>query len=190
MITIGSLVQAISVLGLVMLWATNVTQIAIAWTIGTAAYTMLYCLFAFLAVREVGGHWEDLGGSAQVVINAARNAARRTRLTATSQQRALGMLERLAEEQRAVDVYWQSQLSTTTTQGLFSIAAFRAAERQRQELRRGTDLARGASAPIKDREHRQAFELLFKMAQLQRTEGDGEGNNHRRSPRDRSGPGE
>jgi O-antigen/teichoic acid export membrane protein len=185
MLTIGSLVQAISVLGLVMLWATNVTQIAIAWTVGTAAYTILYCLFAFLAVREVGGRWEDLGGPQSVPVDAASREA----LTATSQQRALGMLTTLAEQQRPVDTYKPYHLSVTASQGLFSIAAFRAAERQRQELMTNADRPSGARAPIEDREHRQAFELLFKMAELQRTEADSPGNGDvRRSPEDRSGP--
>jgi O-antigen/teichoic acid export membrane protein len=185
MITIGSLVQAISVLGLVMLWATNVTQIAIAWTVGTAAYTILYCFFAFLAVREVGGRWENLGGPQSVPVDAASRAA----LTATSQQRALGMLTTLAEQQRPVDTYKPYHLSVTASQGLFSIAAFRAAERQRQELMRNADPPREARAPIEDREHREAFELLFKMAEQQRTEAGSPGNGDvRRSREDRSGP--
>jgi O-antigen/teichoic acid export membrane protein len=184
MITIGSLVQAISVLGLVMLWATNVTQIAIAWTIGSAAYTILYCLFAYLAVREVGGRWEDLGGAQSVPVDAAT----RGELTATSQQRALSMLATLAEQQRPVDTYKPYHNSVTASQGLFSIAAFRAAERQRQEFMTGADRARQAAAPIEDRGHRKAFELLFKMAELQKTEAGSGGNDVRRSPEDRSGP--
>lgn len=184
MITIGSFVQAITVLGLVMLWATNVTQIAIAWTVGTAAYTMLYCLFAFLAIREVGGRWENLGGALPVPVDAATSAE----LTATSQLRALNMLTTLAEQQRTVDTYKPYHSLVTVSQGLFSVGAFRAAERQRQELMRDAGLSRKAAAPIEDRGHRQAFELLFKMAELQRTEADGPGNDRRRSPRDRSGP--
>jgi O-antigen/teichoic acid export membrane protein len=184
MITIGSLVQATSVLGLVLLWATNVTQIAIAWTIGSAAYTILYCLFAFLAVREVGGRWEDLGGTQSVPVDAATSGD----LSATSQQRALSMLETLAEQQRPVDTYKPYHLTVTASQGMFSIAAFRAAERQRQEFLTGANQARKAAAPIEDRGHRKAFELLFKMAELQRTEAGSAGDDLRRSPENRPRP--
>jgi hypothetical protein len=193
MITIGSLVEAITVLGLVMVWATNVTQIAIAWAIANAAYTVLYCLFAFLALREVGGRWEDLGGIQPVLADTATPAE----LTATSQLRALNMLTSLAEEQRAADVYWPYYPSMTATQGLFSIAAFRAAERQRRENTGAADVAREARPPgtarpsSEDREHRQAFELLFKMAEQQRTKPDSPDkdlNDFRRSTQDRSKP--
>jgi O-antigen/teichoic acid export membrane protein len=193
MITIGSLVEAITVLVLVMVWATNVTQIAIAWTIANAAYTVLYCLFAFLALREVGGRWEDLGGVQPVLTDTSAPADP----TATSQLRALNMLATLAEEQRAADVYWPYYPSMTATQGLFSIAAFRAAERQRRENTGGADSAREARPPrdarpaSDDREHRQAFELLFKMAELQRTKPDSPDNvlsDSRRLSRDRPRP--
>jgi hypothetical protein len=198
MITIGSLVQAIFVLGLVMLWATNVTQIAIAWTVGTAAYTILYCLFAFIAIREVDGRWEDLGGAQPVAVDAASSAE----LTATSQQRALSMLATLSEQQRPVDIY-KPYAATTASQGLFSVAAFRAAERQRAEFMARADQASGASgareaagpraprqaaAPIADHGHRKAFELLFKMAELQRTEAGSAGDDPRRSPENRPRP--
>lgn len=184
MITIGSLVQAVTVLGLVLLWATNVTQIAIAWTVGCAAYTVLYCFFAYLAIREVGGRWEDLGGPELAAIDAARRAG----LTATSQQRALNVLTTLAEEQRTVDMYRPYHPSVTESRGLFSIAALHAAERRRQESITGANPAREARPPSEDREHRQAFELLFRMAELQRTERGGPGNDlngSRRSPRER-----
>jgi len=162
-ITIGSTVQAVIVLGLVLLWATNVTQIAIAWTAGCAAYTVLYCFFAYFAIREVDGHWEDLGGTEPAAIDAARRAG----LTATSQQRALNMLTTLAEQQHTVDMY---RPSLTESRGLYSIAAFHAAERQRQESITAANPGGGTRPPSEDREHRQAFELLFMMAELQRTE--------------------
>lgn len=168
MITIGSLVQALTVLGLVLLWAANVTQIAIAWTAGTTAYTVLYCLFAYLAIREVDGRWEDLGGTEPAAIDAARRAG----LTATSQQRALNVLASVAEEQRAVDMYRPYYPSLTESQGLFSIAALHAAERRRMESLAGASSPRPARPPSEDREHRQAFELLFKMAELQRADRD------------------
>jgi hypothetical protein len=165
-ITIGSIVQAVTVLGLVLLWATNVTQIAIAWTIGCAAYTVLYCFFAYFAIREVDGRWEDLGGTEPAAIDAARRAG----LTATSQQRALSMLTTLAEQQQQVDMYRPYRPSLTESRGLYSIAALHAAERRRQESLTGASQRGGTRPPSEDREHRQAFELLFMMAELQRTE--------------------
>jgi O-antigen/teichoic acid export membrane protein len=190
MLMIGSLVEAITVLGLVMVWATNVTQVAIAWTIANAAYTVLYCLFAFLALREVDGRWQDLGGPQPVPAGTATSAE----LTASSQMRALNMLETMAKQQQAVDMYLPYHPSVTATQGLFSIAAFRAAERQRQQYSRDTDAVHATRPtskerpPSEDREHRQAFELLFKMAELQRTEPGSTVNDlkdSRRLPQDR-----
>ena len=189
MVTIVNLVDAVVVLGLVMLWATNVTQIAIAWTIGDVGNTLLFGFFAFLAVREVGGRLEYLGD------RPAAAAATRDRLTATSQHRGLGMLLTLAEQQGTVDAYRSYNPSLTATQGLFSIAALQVAERQRQELSGRADPARKTGRPIEEGEHRTAFELLFKMAEAQRTEPGSPGNDNGngtndlgRQPRDRPRP--
>ena len=103
MITIVNVVDAVIVLGLVTLWATNVTQIAIAWLVGDVGNTLLFGFFALVALRQVGGRWEDLGGS-------AAPAPRRppASLSATSQLRALGMLATLAEQQDAVGRHVQA----------------------------------------------------------------------------------
>jgi O-antigen/teichoic acid export membrane protein len=169
MITIVNVVDAVIVLGLVMLWATNVTQIAMAWVIGDLGNTVLFGFFAFVALRQVGGRWEDLGGGA------ASNAAPvPTSLSATSQLRALGMLVTLAEQQNAVDMYKPYHNSLTDSQGLFSIVALQAAERQRQRFinesgtpPRDTPQPPDGSAAA----HQQALELLFGMAERQRATG-------------------
>lgn len=190
MVTIVNLVDAIVVLGLVMLWATNVTQIAIAWMIGDVGNTVLFGFFAFLAVREVGGRFEELGGDEAA---AAVDAAVPAELTATSQQRALGVLATLAEQQRAVDSRFRPyRPSLTDSQGLFTIAALHAAERQRERILRSTAmnpiadpkpatagprtarpgpdrLARRASEDV---EHQRAFDLLFRLSELQRSQPD------------------
>jgi O-antigen/teichoic acid export membrane protein len=177
MVTIVNLVDAVVVLGLVTLWATNVTQIAIAWTIGDVGNTLLFGFFAFLAVREVGGRLEYLGDRP-----AGASAATLADPSATSQLRALDALATMAEQQNAADTYRPYYPSMTATTGLFSIAAFRAAEQQRQESMKGAEPARETRPPSvvrppsEDRQHRQAFELLFKMAEAQRTEPGGEGN--------------
>src|SRR6201986_2763555 len=88
------------------------------------------------------------------------------------------MLLTTAERQGRVDAYRSATPSLTATQGLFSIAAFQAAERQRQELSGGADPARKTGRPIEDGEHRTAFELLFKMAEAQRTGPGSRGNDN------------
>lgn len=62
MMTIVNGINAVVVLGLVAFWATNVADVAIAWTIGDICNTVFFGLFALLALRQVGGRWEDLGG--------------------------------------------------------------------------------------------------------------------------------
>lgn len=184
MITIVNLVDALIVFSMVMLWASNVTQIAVVWTIGDVGNTVLFGFFAFLAIREVGGRLEDLGGTEPAAVDAARRA----QVTATSQQRAVGMLTTLAEQQRMVDMYRPYHPSMTATQGLFSVAALRAAEWRRQESVMGANPARETRSPGEDREHRQAFALLFMMAELQRGERgspDNDLSDFRRLPEER-----
>jgi hypothetical protein len=62
MMTIVNGINAVVVLGLVAFWATNVPDVAIAWTIGDICNTVFFGLFALLALRQVGGRWEELGG--------------------------------------------------------------------------------------------------------------------------------
>jgi O-antigen/teichoic acid export membrane protein len=62
MMTIVNGINAVVVLGLVAFWATNVADVAIAWTIGDICNTVFFGLFALLALRQVGGRWEELGG--------------------------------------------------------------------------------------------------------------------------------
>jgi O-antigen/teichoic acid export membrane protein len=87
-ITFVNFVDAAIVLGLVLLWARAVNQVAIAWTIGEVGNDVLFGLFAFLALHEVGWRWEDLGGT-----QARREDTPLSRtVTATGQLRALGKL--------------------------------------------------------------------------------------------------
>ena len=180
MITIVNVVDAVIVLGLVLLWATNVTQIAIAWVVGDVGNTLLFGFFAFVALREVGGRWEDLGGGAP-----SSAAQVPTSLSATSQLRALGLLATLAEQQNAVDMYKPYHNSLTDSQGLFSIAALQAAERQRQRFLNESEARRNDAPKTPDESaaaHQQSFELLFKMAERQRATGLTEPAEHPRMP--------
>jgi O-antigen/teichoic acid export membrane protein len=61
MMTIVNAINAVVVLGLVGFWATNVADVAIAWMIGDICNTVFFGLFAILALRQVGGRWEELG---------------------------------------------------------------------------------------------------------------------------------
>jgi O-antigen/teichoic acid export membrane protein len=170
MITIVNVIDAVIVLGLVTLWATNVTQIAIAWLVGDVGNTLLFGFFAFVALRQVGGRWEDLGAGA--APGPARPPAS---LSATSQLRALGMLATLAEQQDAVDIYKPYHNSLTDSQGLFSIVALQAAERRRQRLLHQSEpeTPPPASTPATPDEstaaHQRALNLLFTLAEQQRT---------------------
>ena len=59
--TIVNAINAVMVIGMVAVWATNAKEIAIAWAIGDVANTVLFGVFALLAVLEVGGRLERLG---------------------------------------------------------------------------------------------------------------------------------
>jgi O-antigen/teichoic acid export membrane protein len=66
MMTIVNVINAVVVLGLVAFWATNVADVAIAWVIGDVCNTVFFGLFAFLALRQVGGRWEELGDGSRM----------------------------------------------------------------------------------------------------------------------------
>ena len=166
MMTIVNVVDAVIVIGMVAFWATNATDMAISWAVGDVGNTLLIGVFAFFAVRQVGGHWEKLG-EGQVPSASEPPEA----LSETSQQSAaVDMLATVAEQQHGVETYRPYRPSLTDSSGLFSIVAVRAAERQRE-------LAGGGSSPESPvfesvaETHRRALELLFSMAEQQRAAG-------------------
>ena len=180
MITIVNVVDAIIVLGLVSVWATNVTQVAIAWVIGDIGNTVLFGFFAFVALREVGWRWEDLGRT--VEPDAPRTPAS---LSATSQMRAVGKLVTLAEQQNAVDMFRPYHNSLTDSQGLFSIVALQAAERQRQRFIDESEAFPGDAPQTPAQSaaaQQQAFDLLFALAARQRATRHTEPAGHPRAP--------
>ena len=171
MMTIVNLVQAIIVLGITLVWATNVTDVAIAWIVGDVGDTVLFAVFAFLALREVGGRWEDLGGVTAPAADPVPGS-----LTATAQMRSLSMLVTLAEQQQTADMYKPYHNSLTDSQGLFSIVALQAAERRRQRFIQESEAAAAAEelphTPDQSAaQHQQALELLFTLAERQREPG-------------------
>ena len=178
MITIVNIVDAVIVIGMVALWATKVVDVAIAWTVGDVANTVLFGLFAYLALREVGGRWEELGENQVSSADAVPKLQ-----SATGQQQALGMLVTLAEQQRAADMYKPHNYSMTNSQALFSIAALRAAERQREEfINRGSPTADKAPSGLAETDQ-QALDLLFTLAKLQQDAGHARPGHHQRSVR-------
>lgn len=168
MVTIVNVVDAIIVLGITLVWATNVTDVAIAWMIGDVGNTVLFAFFAFVALRQVGWRWDLLGG---VSMPAADPVPRS--LSATTQMRSLNMLVTLAEQQQTADIYKPYHNSLTDSQGLFSIVALQAAERQRQRFIKESAAAaaaeEGPQTPDQSvAQHQQALELLFTLAERQR----------------------
>lgn len=104
-ITAVNIVDAVIVLGLATGWAATPSQLAIAWFIGDIANTALFGLFAYLALREVGYRYEDLGADqqpqvAQVPVPAAASYA----LMPASLRQAFEVLADIAERQRIAQV--------------------------------------------------------------------------------------
>jgi O-antigen/teichoic acid export membrane protein len=182
-LTVVNIINAVVVLGLVAFWATNVVEVAIAWTIGDIVNTVFFGLFAFIALRQVGGRWEKLGGESlggESQAAAATAGVREPLLSATSQLRALDLLSTLAQQQRAAQMYRPSNMRLTDAEGLFSIAAMRAADRQTRQVLRGTASpvtgisggAPGGSAGDRNHDgsrpaHEQALNVLFDLAARQ-----------------------
>jgi len=171
-ITVVNVVNAIVVLGMVLLWAKNVDEIALSWVVGDVFNTLLFILSAFLALREVGWRWADLGAAQ------AESAVSRIPRThaPTGALQALDLLFELAERQQEARIYLPYQYPLTESRGLFTVMALQAAERERAErLKRAMsadDHARpeASGQPSRsDPQHQQAFDLLFKMAEQQRS---------------------
>jgi hypothetical protein len=166
LLTVVNAIDAVIVIGLVGLWATNATDIAIAWTIGDVANTVLFGAFAFLAVREVGGRLDKLGGD-----QVSDTSVLTEKLSVGSQQSALDLLVTLAQQQRSVDMhsmYKPYSPALTSPQGIYSLAALQAAE-QRLLARPATSRRGEASGGVADTH--QALDLLFTMAEHQRAAG-------------------
>ena len=85
------------------MWARGADDVAISWAIGDVFNTVLFGLFAFLAIRQVGGQWETLGSAHGEVSSSADTSSPLSTSQVSvinSQQQALEMLFMLAERQR------------------------------------------------------------------------------------------
>jgi O-antigen/teichoic acid export membrane protein len=96
-ITIINFIDAVIVLGMTSVWANGIQDVAISWVVGDISNTVLFALFAFIALHQVRGRWEDLGGPrAKATLSIAGSPT----LTMNPQQRGIEALVMLAEAQR------------------------------------------------------------------------------------------
>jgi hypothetical protein len=176
--TFVNVVNAVVILGMVMLWARNVNEIAIAWTVGDVCNTVLFFSAALFALREVGWRWDNLGGTQAESAVAPIPLSHRP----TGGLPALNLLITIAEQQQEARIYFPRRNPLTDSHGLFTVMAFQAAERQRAESLKRANPAladsharRAPQAPRppsrSDPQHEQAFDVLFKMAERQRAAG-------------------
>jgi O-antigen/teichoic acid export membrane protein len=61
-LTIINSINAVIVLGLALAWATSASDVAICWLFGEIANVVLLGLFALIALQQVRGRWDALGG--------------------------------------------------------------------------------------------------------------------------------
>jgi O-antigen/teichoic acid export membrane protein len=179
MLTIANAVDAIIVLGLVLVWAANDNEIAISWAVGEVGNVLLFSIFVFRSLREVDWRWEDLGGAhAESTISPLSHSP-----SATAQLQALQTLMAIADQQRAAemaDTWLRRQYLLTDSRSLFTLGALRAAELRREQamMKQSApvrDVSPSLDAPpqsaASDVSHQQAFDVLFKMAERQRNAG-------------------
>jgi O-antigen/teichoic acid export membrane protein len=124
-ITIVNVIDAVIVLGMAGGWATDARGVAISWFVGDIANTVFFGLFAYLALRQVGFRFADLGG------REAASAAERVRPVGApgSVEQALEVLTSIAEQQRLA-AGRQPYLNLTEPQGLFTALALEESERE------------------------------------------------------------
>ncbi len=96
LITAVNIVDAIIILGLAAVWATTPSQVAIAWFIGDMANTVLFGLFALLALREVGFRYEALGADQEPRVSSVPVSP----VAVSPAAAAFGVLADIAERQR------------------------------------------------------------------------------------------
>lgn len=129
-ITVVNVIDAIIVLGMAGAWATDARGVAISWFVGDVANTIFFGLFAFLALREVGFRFEDLGSpEAPPVAQQVRPVA-----VPDSVGEALEVLTSIAEQQR-VAAGRQPYLNLTDSKGLYTALALQESEREWSQRR-------------------------------------------------------
>lgn len=97
-ITMINLIDAMIVLGMALVWANGTEDVAISWVVGDISNTVFFGLFAFIALHQVRGQWEKLGGAR---AGTALSMAGSPTLVMDPQQRGIEELIMLAETQRS-----------------------------------------------------------------------------------------
>ena len=123
-----NVVDAIIVIGMAGLWATDSRGVAIGYFVGDVATTVLYGLFAFLALRDVGGRFEELGGDHVLEGTGAPQVP-------GALQQAFDLLSWISDQQRLGAVHEVAGYNLTEPQGLYSVLALQEAEAERQRRR-------------------------------------------------------
>jgi O-antigen/teichoic acid export membrane protein len=110
LISVVNVVDAIIVLCMAIMWAKGARDVAVSYAIGDASNTILFGLFAFLAIRQVDGRWETLGnanGEVSPRIDVSSPVSTPQVPVINSQQLGLEMLFMLAERQRISGQHFQ-----------------------------------------------------------------------------------
>jgi O-antigen/teichoic acid export membrane protein len=128
--TFINVVDAIIVVGMAAVWATSSRDVAIAYFIGDVGNTVLFGLFALLALREVGGRFEALGADQVLSATEAPRVP-----SSDSLQDAFDLLRSIAEQQRQATAQDVARYNLTEPQGLYSVLALQEAEAERQRQR-------------------------------------------------------
>lgn len=147
-----NVIDAIIVLGMAGIWATDARGVAISWFIGDIANTVFFGLFAFLALREVGFRFEDLGGPETPFVSEQV----RPIPAPGSVDQAFEVLVSIAEQQR-LGGNRQSYINLTEPRGLYTALALQESEQEEHQRRANasltatrSDLYDGNPAPGRD----------------------------------------
>jgi O-antigen/teichoic acid export membrane protein len=110
-ISIANAAAAAVVLGMALIWAKDLGEIAACWDLGVAASTILFAVFAAVAIHEVRGRWENLGGDRPGAPTSTPGVSRKD-----PQEEAMEMLFYLARLQKNKSPQWL-ELPTCRTTG-------------------------------------------------------------------------
>jgi hypothetical protein len=99
-------------LGMALLWAKDLGEIAACWDLGVAANTILFAVFAAVAIRGVRGRWENLGGDRPTVPAPASTPGVSRK---DPQEEAMEMLFYLARRQQNKSLQWPELPACRTT---------------------------------------------------------------------------
>jgi hypothetical protein len=170
LITVVNVLDAVLVIGMAIVWATNAEGVAISWVVGDVANTVCFGVFALFALREVGGRWEDLGEKYVQPVAPTRLREKWRYAPTGAQLRTVDVLLALAEDQRVASQYEERErYPMTSPSGMFSIMALRRAEEERRPRAEPAATARHVPPPEPSTAAQMSgLDALFKMAERQR----------------------